>query len=148
MARFANAQSLRSGPQSFMPPLTGKLVEMQKLTSGPVDYVAFCNSVAATICLYYPPDSLFIEDYKYDPGFWQTADFYLGDAGVCAATGGVHHEGGGTAWCAWRYPKSAQRDFNPGVPPPGQPIGAGVTFHKACPAGFHTHYSNKGSVHT
>jgi hypothetical protein len=81
-------------------------------TSGfAADYQQFCNSVAATVCLYYPPG---VTWWAVTPnGNYQTIDSLITDPNVCAQEGGVLNGGNG---CLYTYPSAQSVNF---VPPGG-----------------------------
>jgi hypothetical protein len=113
-------QSVRipSAPLSLQLPVTGKPL--------PTSYIGYCKAVQATLCLVYPPDSLFFgNEQPGSPGYNAnsaaeaaadgadsrgvvTVDPWISSA-VCSLTGGYMTTYDG---CAWKFPIYAQATFS------------------------------------
>jgi hypothetical protein len=132
VARFARLASSRPRTVSKQPP-RGALVAMKPITSGPVDYKAFCNAAHASGCLWFPPSTYLGASGEAwgtvaSRDAWVDLDSLITDAKVCASEGGSESYYG----CLYYYPASYHANFNPGPPPPGKAIGAGVTSTQQC----------------
>jgi hypothetical protein len=144
MQRFATAASadrlVRTGADHAGAPSTlNKLVPMKPVKGGPVDFVSYCRSVLASACLYLPPSLGLAYDAPSD-SFVDT-DFDVTRA-TCKSEGGKWDGSD----CNYYYPAGYHGSFNPGPPPPGEPIGYGVTSAQHCGAGkFQLNVDPKGA---
>ena len=163
-ARFANAiklgQSARSGltpgafsaggnqgglgglkPLKELPPAKIKMVPMQNVPMAAADYRSFCNGADASGCLYIPGDEILNTLPGYN-GYIFSFDELVTDSGVCRSEGGMIYYGS----CAYPYPVTYRANFNPGTPPAGQQIGAGVTSKTNCGSPFMFSIDPKGAI--
>jgi hypothetical protein len=83
----------------------------------PLDYVAFCNAVTASACIYVPPNTTFTT-YTPNPNgynrFLIDVDPLITDPGVCFSFGGVLD---GQQQCEFTYFWVQQISFKPGLTP-------------------------------
>ena len=83
----------------------------------PLDYVAFCNAVTASACIYVPPNTTFTT-YTPNPNgynrFLIDVDPLITDPGVCFSFGGVLD---GQQQCEFTYFWVQQISFSPGLTP-------------------------------
>jgi hypothetical protein len=114
-------------------------------TSGfAADYRQFCNSVSASVCLYYPAGVTWWG--RDQNGNYQTVDALITDPGVCAQEGGtigqVNDAYNGTAsGCVYTYPSAQTVNF---LPP-----AAGFTATGWCnptPGHFNSQIDQHGAV--
>lgn len=138
MARFAQAATLTGGLDGAgeslapdikkKPPPDGKLVAMKAIGGHlPVDYVAFCKAADASGCLYYPAQA----KLSWDKNMRSWVDYdALVNQKVCRSEGGWWR----SEWpaCEYAYPRGYHAVFDPGMPPPGKPIGGNVTSTAHC----------------
>jgi hypothetical protein len=155
VARFAGALQLGKNFTDKASPAVGKgdrnllnaaspqlqQVPMKPILMGAADYRSFCAGAAASGCLYFPAGAFLGSIYGYT-GYFFESDPLVTDANVCSQEGGVMYGGN----CVYPYPVLYQENFNPGTPPPGQPIGAGVTSKVSCNQPFAAHVDPKGAI--
>ncbi len=152
MARFARFARLRSSavsPRSAH----GRFIAMKPVTQGPVDFRAFCNAAHGSGCLWFPPapgpdefGAVGLYTTAGPLGIWTDAwvdiDSLITDAKVCASEGGYESSEG----CVFAYPAVFKSSFNPGLPAPGQTIGAGVTWNQTCSAQITPTVDQRGAI--
>lgn len=106
--------ALRPGhPGSFNPPAAS--VPSVSVSGFAADYQQFCNSVAATVCLYYPAGvAWWGQDQS---GNYQTVDPLITDSGICAQEGGsigtISNGYGQASGCVYTYPSAQNVNFFP-----------------------------------
>ncbi|MFI4973923.1 MAG: hypothetical protein ACHP84_05220 [Caulobacterales bacterium] len=121
---------------------------MKPVTQGPLDYRAFCNAAHASGCLWFPPAPANefggpgLNSPYGTPNVWVDIDPLITDAKLCASEGGSE----GSEGCSLAYPAAYASSFNPGAPPPGQEIGAGVTWDQTCSAEITTTVDLHGAI--
>lgn len=114
-----------------------QLVPMHAI-KGPVDYMSYCRAVPASACLYLPAQAdMWVNMISGD---YIDADEDVSPA-ICRQEGGTYYVGE----CRYTYPGKFDGTFNPGTPPPGKPIGFGVTSAKHCGDRFSFTVDPKGS---
>lgn len=113
-------------------------------TSGfAADYQQFCNSVSATVCLYYPAGvAWWGQDQS---GNYQTVDPLITDSNVCTQEGGnigtISNGYGQASGCVYTYPSAQNVNF---LPPAG-----GFTTSGWCnptPGNFNSQVDQHGAV--
>ena len=126
------------------PPGTTTSVPRASMSGYAGDYQQFCNSVAATVCLYYPPGVTWWGQDR--SGNYQTVDPLITDANVCAQEGGtigtVSNGWGQANGCVYTYPSAQTVNF---LPP-----GGGFTANGWCnpsPGKFSSQIDQHGAVH-
>lgn len=81
------------------------------------DYQQFCNSVPATVCLYYPPGVAWYAQDQH--GNYQTVDALITDANVCTQEGGSIGTltsgpySASVSGCIYTYPSAQSVNFLP-----------------------------------
>jgi len=128
-------------PIKELPPSKIKMVPMQNVPMAAADYRSYCNGADASGCLYIPGEESLNTLPGYN-GYIFSFDELVTDAGVCRSEGGIMYYGS----CAYPYPVVYRANFNPGTPPAGQQIGAGVTSRMNCAAPFMPSVDPRGAI--
>jgi hypothetical protein len=128
-----------------------KMVPLQPIAGTPADYKSFCNATQASACFYLPPNTHFITNqHPYNSKGQKIsafdADPLIKDPSICQSEDGSMWSLAGPVDCIYTYPLSYTANFDPGPPPPGQPIGAGVTSAQQCDAAFSVTVDPHGAI--
>jgi hypothetical protein len=150
LARFANAGALALQLRGKMGSSSAPgyvMVPMKLDPHGAADYQAFCGTVIASGCLYFPgPTGYFSHLPGQDQNLLFDYDPLITDPGVCKSQGGIIQTSNSPAGCAYGYPYTYTSQFNPGPVKPGQQIGSFIKSTQTCTPPVTVIVDHKGAI--
>lgn len=150
LARFANAKLLALRVRGKLKNTPGPhyvMVPMKLDPHGAADYQAFCGTVVASGCLYFPgPAGYFSRISGQDPNLLFDYDPLITDPSVCRSQGGIILTSNSPAGCAYGYPYTYSSQFNPGPVRPGQQIGSTIKTSQTCTLPVTALVDHKGAI--
>ena len=150
LARFANAKLLGLQVRGKLKSSSGQGYVMVPMTLDPhgaADYQAFCESVVASGCLYFPgPAGYFSRLPGQDQNLLFDYDPLITDPAVCKSQGGIIVTSNSPAGCAYGYPYTYNSQFNPGPVRPAQQIGSFIKTTQTCTLPATAYVDHKGAI--
>ncbi len=150
LARFAKARMLGLQIRGKLSGPSGAgyvMVPMKLDPHGAADYQAFCGTVVASGCLYFPgPAGYFSRLPGQDQNLLFDYDPLITDPGVCKSQGGIILTSNSPAGCAYGYPYTYTSQFNPGPVRPGQQIGSFIRTTQTCTLPVTVNVDHKGAI--
>ena len=150
LARFAHARLLAlqvRGKLSSSSAPGYVMIKMKLDPNGAADYQAFCGTVVASGCLYFPgPAGYFSRLPGQEQNLLFDYDPLITDPGVCKSQGGIILTSNSPAGCAYGYPYTYNSQFNPGPVRPGQQIGSFIRTTQTCTLPVTANVDHKGAI--